>query len=239
MWRSIWALPHSANTGAKRRPDSLFLLQQIWKSNWSDIKITLYKKWKCWLKIRCYILCVSSDWVAHVCIICAAPNQLHTERLDKIKLKLVSCNRHFQILVGKMLSSTEIADDSLSQKGTSLLGLGKIPGYPPDDVGIRVWIHLEGYPNPNVNREMLQVLIRFSRCFPWFLLQIMKIMIYKFQKNLIFSVCKYGFGISLSDMWEFRQILLPYCFCRKNLRFLRKPRWCGYPPGNYIPDPGT
>ena len=28
-------------------------------------------------------------------------------------------------------------------------------------------------------------------------------------------------------------------FLLQNLRFLRKPRWCGYPPRNYIPDPGT
>ena len=42
------------------------------------------------------------------------------------------------------------------------LGLGKIPGYPPGDIGIRVWIHLACYPNPNVNREELQVMICFT-----------------------------------------------------------------------------
>ena len=38
------------------------------------------------------------------------------------------------------------------------LGLAKIPGYWPGNIGIWVWIHLAGYPNPNVNREVLQVL---------------------------------------------------------------------------------
>ena len=98
----------------------------------------------------------------------------------------------------------------------------RVPGYPPGDTGIRVGIHLAGYPNPNKNREVLQVWY-VSRCFPWFLHQIMmnkQNNDKQISEKLGFSVCKLWFGyISLSDMWEFPQILVfgtkifDFCAC--------------------------
>ena len=61
-------------------------------------------------------------------------------------------------------------------------------------------------------------------------------MINKFQKNLIFSVCKYGFGTSSFQICE-RFDNFVVCF---HLAFVAKIMWVpGYPPGNYKPDPGT
>ena len=92
--------------------------------------------------------------------------------------------------------------------------------------------HLAGYPNPNVSREVLQDLICFMMLL-WFLHQIMKNKQNHnkqiSERNDFWCVYKWFWYISLSDMREFLQILFPSCFCPKNLWFLRKSRWYGYP----------
>ena len=48
-----------------------------------------------------------------------------------------------------------------------------------------------------------------------------------------FSMCKFMVWVHLA--FKYARVSTNSCFYRKNLWFLRKPRWYGYLPGNYIP----